>query len=329
MTAYAFGKGFAGAFGKGMQDSPFAPDNQFDDGISIDEALERSGLNFEIKETPALYMVNGLLHASREKTLYRGDNGDFLSNMGTQFKVVQPAELLETHRTFLDAGGYHIRAAGIFKNGARFWSMAEAHGELELAGGDRLKSYMMMGSAVDGSSASWALGTAQRMSCWNQAPVILKNAKANGKFIRVPHSATFDVNDARVQLASADDQFKLWCEDARMLSEQRIKNEDVLTYFADVFDVQDEDAIERLEKAAENKRIQLCIELFNGAGMGSELKSAKGTAWGAYNAITEYVDHHAAADNAVNRFANATTGNGARIKARAWDFAVGFANDHQ
>ena len=324
MTAYAFGKGFAGAFGKGMKDSPFNPNTQFEDGISIDEAGEKSGLNFPINETQALYMVNGVLHESPEKCLYRGDTGEFLSNMSERFKVVQPMDLLETHRNYLDIGGYYLRAAGIFRNGARFWSMAEAHGEFTFPDGDKLKSYLFMASAVDGSSATYAIGTGQLMSCWNQAPAIIRDAKKNGKFIRVSHSAIFDADKARRQLASVDDNFKLWCEDARYLSEQKISIENALLYYAQVFDIEpdEEDNFARIDAVMENKRVQQCLELFTTSGEGVELKSKKGTAWGLYNSITEYADHYVKAETPENRFASATMGNGARMKSKAWEQAI-------
>ena len=324
MSAQAFGKGFSGAFGKGMKDSPFSPDNQFDDGIGVEEAAEKSGLNFELKTCPSLFMINGVLKASGEKTLYRGDNGDFISTMSEGYKVVQPMEILETHSKVLDAGGYHLRAAGVFKNGARFWSMAEAHGEVILAGDDPVKSYLFMASAADGSSATYAIGTSTRMKCWNQAPVIVKDAKANGKFIRVTHSQQFNADEARIEIQANDENFKRWCEDARMLSEYKIKVDAALGYFADVFDIEtdEEDAMVRLDAAQDNKRVQKCLELYCGGGMGSELASAKGTLWRAYNAVTEYVCYHSNAQSMENRFQNSMMGNGARLKTNAWNLAI-------
>ena len=320
MTAYAFGKGFGGAFGKGMKDSPFAPDNQFDDGVTIEEVAQAKGLNFQFEEVNSLYLHKGCLHSSPQKTIIRNDTGEFISTMSAGYKVVQPMEILETHRQFLDVGGYHLRAAGIFKNGARFWSMAEGHGELELAGGDKVKSYLFMASACDGSSATYAIGTNQRMSCWNMAPGIILDAKNNGKFIRVTHSQVFNADDARVQIQANDDNFKLWCEDARHLAQEKIQIEQAQQYFNTVFDIEEENEID--DQGRLNKRVQKCLELFSGAGMGSQLEAAKSTAWGMYNAVTEFVDHHAKNNNAENRFMNATMGNGLRLKRRAWENAL-------
>jgi phage/plasmid-like protein (TIGR03299 family) len=325
MAANPFGRGFAGAFGKSVKDSPFAPQNQFEDGVSIDEVAERSGLNFEFGTCPSLYMVNGSLKATGEKTIFRKDNGDFISTMSAGYagKLVQPMEILKTHEQFLDAGGYHLRAAGTFKNGARFWSMAEAHGELVLPGEDRLKSYLFMASAADGSSATYAIGTAMRATCWNMSPAIIDDAKANGKFIRVTHSQVFNADEARVQIQANDANFLLWANDARQLADEKVSVNRALEYFADVFDVESDEGelAVRLDAVQENKRAQKCLELFCGAGMGSDLASAKETAWGAYNAITEYCDHHANTDSSESRLMSNTMGAGLRLKTRAWNLA--------
>ena len=326
-AAIAFGKGFRGAFGKGMKDSPFRPEIQFEDGTSVEEAAERGGLDFTIAQTPSLFMHKGTLHASGQKTLFREDNGMFISSMSEGYKVVQPMEILETHRSFLDVGGYHLRAAGTFKGGARFWSMAEGHGELELAGGDKVKSYLFMASAADGSSATYALGTNMRMHCWNQAPSIIAEAKQNGKFIRVTHSQVFDAEDARVRIMSNDENFKLWAEDARMLSNERMSIAAALEYFGDVIGIEEEeeDKHTRLDAIADNKRAKLMMDLFAGQGMGSTLASAKGTVWGAYNAVTEYVDHHANNQTGESRLMSATMGQGLRLKLVAWERAMQLA----
>jgi phage/plasmid-like protein (TIGR03299 family) len=243
--------------------------------------------------------------------------------MSEGYKVVQPMEILETHRKVLDAGGYHLRSAGVFKNGARFWSMAEGQGELTLKGEDRVKSYLFMASAVDGSSSTYAIGTNVRMVCWNKAPQVMLDGKNTARFIRVTHSQLFDADEARIQIQSNDEIFKLWSEDARELSETRLKVDDALMYFTDVFAVgkDEEDVQDKLEAGLDNKRVKLCLELFCGAGKGAELDSANGTLWGAYNAVTEFVDHHSGSLSVENRFASAMAGNGHRIKTTAWNAA--------
>jgi hypothetical protein len=58
-------------------------------------------------------------------------------------------------------------------------------------------------------------------------------------------------------------------------------------------------------------------ELYEGRGRGSQLDSARGTAWGLLNAVTEYVDHERRARSNEYRLDSAWFGRGAQIKQRA------------
>lgn len=313
---YAFGKGFAGAFKHKDSKAPFHPDSLLDDGVSIEEAAKLRGMNFQLKETDDLCLINGSLHATGKKVVYRDDRQSpvIIGVVGTDYKLVQPMEILETHRKVLDVGGYHLRSCGTFKEGARFWSMAEGHGEVSISGVDPVKSYLFMASAADGSSSTYAIGTSLRGNCWNQAPAMIADAKNNGKFIRVTHSQVFNAEEARIQIQANDENFLRWAEDAQQLAKMKIDSDKALEYFAQVFDVEEEDAVE-------NKRINTCLELFQGAGMGSQLISTKDTVWGAFNAITEYLDHHAKTESSESRLMNVTMGNGLRLKSKAWNAA--------
>ena len=64
------------------------------------------------------------------------------------------------------------------------------------------------------------------------------------------------------------------------------------------------------------------MTLYEGQGRGAELASAKGTAWGLVNAVTEYVDHQRRARSTDNRLDSAWFGVGAQIKQRALDQAL-------
>jgi hypothetical protein len=65
--------------------------------------------------------------------------------------------------------------------------------------------------------------------------------------------------------------------------------------------------------------------LYEGAGRGAELASAKGTAWGLLNAVTEFVDHERRARSQEYRLDSAWFGQGATLKQRALDQALQLA----
>ena len=62
------------------------------------------------------------------------------------------------------------------------------------------------------------------------------------------------------------------------------------------------------------------MALFKSA-RGQDLKTAKGTLWGAVNAVTHYTDHVRAAKSA-ERLDSAWFGLGASLKERVWERAI-------
>ena len=56
--------------------------------------------------------------------------------------------------------------------------------------------------------------------------------------------------------------------------------------------------------------------------MGAGLASARHTAWGLVNAVTEYVDHHRRARNPDYRLDSAWFGQGAQLKGQALEHAI-------
>ena len=65
--------------------------------------------------------------------------------------------------------------------------------------------------------------------------------------------------------------------------------------------------------------------------VGLDMPGVRGTTWAAYNAVTEWVDHHRptrarhAAVRASRRLESSWFGSGAKLKAKAWSLAVEMA----
>lgn len=68
------------------------------------------------------------------------------------------------------------------------------------------------------------------------------------------------------------------------------------------------------------KALQNVYALYTGNGMGADLASANGTAWGLVNSVTQFVDHMSIswARSQDHRLDSAWFGPGASIKAKAY-----------
>lgn len=75
-------------------------------------------------------------------------------------------------------------------------------------------------------------------------------------------------------------------------------------------------------KLPNGRAIKQVQQLYEGEGRGAEFASAKGTAWGLLNAVTEFVDHKRRAKNQENRLDSAWFGQGAQLKQQALSSAL-------
>jgi hypothetical protein len=151
------------------------------------------------------------------------------------------------------------------------------------------------------------LVTMVRVVCWNT----LQAALAGGGGMKVWHTKEFGKErqlEAKEKLGIARERFQALKEDATTLAKKPMDVTEAVKVFAKVTGGDPTNPIE--EQSPTVNRLAM---LFSGGGKGSELVSAKGTAWGALNAVTQWVDHeYGRSDNA--RLNNAWLGRGDIMK---------------
>src|SRR5207302_5096346 len=103
---------------------------------------------------------------------------------------------------------------------------------------------------------------------------------------------------------------------------KQVKGAIIRDYATRVLVGDDAEKFEELSSVAQ--RGILRVEELHENGRGSDIKSVRGTLWGAYNAVTEFVDH----DRAKESLGFLLDGRGAEIKQRAFTVAQELAKVH-
>ena len=106
------------------------------------------------------------------------------------------------------------------------------------------------------------------------------------------------------------DEFKT---QTKALAARPVAPEEALRFFSVLLD----QPLDADNQIILTRPVQQLHELYQGAGMGSELASSQNTAWGLVNAVTEYVDHHRRARSQDYRLDSAWFGQGAQLKSQA------------
>ena len=287
-----------------------------------------AGMDWSIEEAEVRFVAGGnknlgSIHAFPEqKVLYRSDNKAPLSVVSARYQVVQPAEILEFYRDLTEHSGFELESAGVLKEGKKFWALARTGQSVTLKGKDTVNGYLLLATACDGTLATTAQHTSIRVVCNNTLQVALSNSAGA---VKVGHRSQFCAHDVKRQLGIAISSWEAFMVRMKALSEYKISDaaverflRRVLTYSpAAPAALADRDAI-----AVNESAIKAVGQLYAGRGMGSDLASASGTAFGLLNSVTEYVDHHRRARSDDHRLDAAWFGAGAALKQRALDEAL-------
>ena len=273
--------------------------------------LKEAGMDWTIEQSDVLFNAdNSALHIrpySDSKVLFRSDSLTPLSVVSNRYKVVQPHEVLNFYKDLVSVGGFELETAGVLKGGRKLWALAKTGQEAKIKGNDRIKAYLLLATSCDGTLCTTAQFTSVRVVCNNTLQLATRDS--NGA-VKVPHSTQFDPSQVKEALGIGFASWESFMTNLKQLSQRTVSPQEADSFIRSVLNEP-----ELTEDNVQGSRIfQTVNSLYQGKGMGSELSSASGTAWGLVNAMTEYVDHHRRPRNQDNRLDSAWFGQGALLK---------------
>ena len=297
---------------------------QLSEGADIDTWTREAGLGYSVQacnvqyETPA---VTGLQVWPERKVLTRSDTGAPLAVVSKDYRVVQPAEVMDFFRKLTDIGGFQMETAGALSEGRRVWALARVGDGAPVVDGDLVKPYLLLGTSYDGTMATIAKFTAIRVVCNNTiTPAVNGRADETDKgylksSVRVLHSAQFDADAVRLQLGIVADQFERFIVQSRQLARRDMTFTEADQFVQELLRPYHQSALE----ITDTKAYKRVIQLWQGRAIGSDILSASkasGSRWAMLNAVTQLVDHERGrSDN--TRLESAWFGTGAALKNRA------------
>jgi len=284
---------------------------------------QQAGMDWQINETPVLFNISadGGLHVKAHadnKVLFRSDTHAPLSVVSKRYQVVQPHEVLEFYRDLTEAGGFELETAGVLKEGRKLWALAKTGQETLLRGGDKVGAYLLLATSCDGTLCTTAQFTSIRVVCNNTLQMAVGDSSGA---VKVPHSRKFDPQLVKQELGIGLSSWERFVANMRRLAERPIHKFQAMNLIVNVLG----DPELPLADQPNQKALQNVYALYSGQGMGADLSSANGTAWGLLNAVTQFVDHERRARNQDYRLDSAWFGQGAAIKGKAYQEALKLA----
>ncbi|PSK95836.1 phage/plasmid-like protein (TIGR03299 family) [Haloactinopolyspora alba] len=236
------------------------------------------------------------------------------------YQIIQNEEHAELLNALVDEGGAHFETAGALRGGRQvFLSMKLPQG-ITVGGVDDIETYIVALNSHDGRQAFRLLVTPVRVVCANTQAAALSDAKATYT-VRHTANAQKAILEAREALGVAFDYMDDFATEAERMINTSMAEGEFVEFTEKVFGKVTDDTGKRAARTATQRNAEL-LRLFNDADTNAKIR---GTRWGAYQAVTEYIDHLAPVkgkgDAADIRAMRTATGDTAR-QAKEFAFAA-------
>jgi phage/plasmid-like protein (TIGR03299 family) len=276
------------------------------DPTNVDQCFAEAGLLYEATLTDDVRVNGELVDFARAIT--RSTDGKCVGIVGTGFAPLQTASMANFLRPWVASGKATVETAGSLRGGKTVWALAKIAGACAVGDGDEIERYILIAQAHDGTMAIRAGLTPIRVVCNNTlgGAVSIGDGKRGG-LIKIPHTAgaTLKLEQVESAMTACDLQWERLTETYRAMTQVMVSSEKTVRAFVRaVFGERkaNENKTEEEKALLSRPREDAIVGLFE-AGTGADLSSAKGTAWGLYNALTEYVTHASATKTGVSKVA--------------------------
>lgn len=290
------------------------------------EAMKAAGLDWSVEKRPAQFTLrNGQPRVMPGRFItVRADNETALGVVGKDYTVLQNREAFQFCDGIIQEKAGVYETAGALWGGKKVWLLARLDGVVKVKGNDVIDRYLLLSNSHEGGCAFSVGLTAVRVVCQNTLNMAMRDAQS---FIKVQHSTKMGdgIEAVREGLGIVNKQFEELRQQMECLAEVKV-NTSKFEVFAETLGWKP-DAEKETAAAADYGKLLGAFE----SSPGAKLASAKGTLWGAVNAVTFYVDHMGnfkATQNGTagdNKLRSLWWGNGNRLKTQALQTALAMA----
>ena len=285
-----------------------------DKACSSEEAIRFAGLDWQVSKIPMSYTWQDGARESRDTfAIVRQDTGRQLGTVGTRYAPIQNAEGFGFLDDVLAQHGARFETAGALFGGEKVFMLAHFPNErFAVNGSDCVEPYVAFCNPHDGTGCATCFPTEVRIVCANTFRTA--GAAKGDKGIKIRHTGSVKskIRAAQTALGIAVDSFAQFRQAAEVMTskplEVRTFANAVLDAVMDVTEIEqkagfgpiaasivdatERDAASKRFDAATEKRGKMLDEIMTRyEGRRNGVGGMRGTAWAAFNAVTEAADH--------------------------------------
>lgn len=288
-----------------------------------EEAIKLANLNYIVDKTPNFCYVDGKLKQTPGAfSTFRTDTGDILGDrLGKIYSVVQNRQAFNFFDAIVGEGEAIYETAGCLGKGETVFITAKLPSYIKV-GKDDIEKYLLLTLTHDGTGAITAMFTPIRVVCNNTLNAALRG-KGHKVTIRHTSNAEENLRNAHKILGITNSLSTELNQIFNKMSKIKISDKMLRGYIEQIFVPAD-----RL-KEIKAKKIEFTPNMlktfdgvteyyFNGPGQ----KTAEGTLWGAYNAVTGYFGNMKEYKTPEKKMKNLLLGHDYSLMQKAFDLAV-------
>lgn len=297
--------------------------------VTAAAAIKLANMDWELEKRPIFIkgtaVVDGIPVIGREipekMAVVRTCDSTILGVVSDSYEIIQNSECFDFMDALIGSGQAVYHTAGSLFGGRRVFLTVKLPGNA-MVGSDKIEKYILLTSSHDGSLALNVRWTPIRVVCNNTMNAALARNVQAGFSIRHTKSYKAKVAEARKVLDLSDHYYKVMETEFNKLLDAKFTDGDMISLNEKLFPSKtNDDGTEHVPTATKNTREKVLTLFHNGIGV----KPVANTRWAAFNAVTEYVDHHRGVMvyNGKNeqevKMDSAIYGSGSRMKQTAFD----------
>ena len=249
------------------------------DTTDINEAMEIGNHNFKVEKV-SLKTV-GDINVPDHVGIINADTGQYLGTVGKGWIPVQPEVIYDMANHLIESTNGKIN--GVFNMfGGSVIGVSFTLAEREYVAGDKTDLNFIMCTSFNGMYGISGSATTNRLACLNQV-------NTSSKIYNLRHTRFVNNRLEVVKniLTFYDNEIKDFDKKMMKLTNIRMNQKEAIEWFRGLFP---DPKSPKSAKMLDNQTTIFLDNLNNGRG--SEIVGVKGTSYGAFQALTEYINHN-------------------------------------
>lgn len=270
---------------------------------TAEEAIIAAGLNYEVAKYPIQANIPKQYRQPNQKQILldnrvatvRTDTNQILGIVGKDYGILQNEKAFEFFDALVDKKEAIYHTAGALGNGEKVWILAKLPDYIRVGKSDDvIEKYLLIYHGHDGKTSVSICLTPVRVVCQNTLQLAMIRAN---NLISLSHTRDIEgkVKNAYELLGMVNKNSLEMEKIYTGMSKIKLDSNGINEYLNDVWSKipgarKEEDLKDGEDMLMSNKTYENVMDFFEN-GPGQKEKTARGTLFGAYNAITGYTDH--------------------------------------